>query len=129
MGVPQGSILGPLLFILYVNDLPSIFENYNCQMYADDTTLHCKASSLTEAKMFLQTNYNLAQVWLHNNQLCYKWGTTFSDVTFTVTLNNVLLPVVNGSKLLGIVIDEKLSWKNNVEHDSSRVSAKIGFAS
>ena len=68
MGVPQGSILGPLLFILYVNDLPSIFENCNCKMYADDTTLYCKASSLTEAKMILQTNYNLAQDWLHNNQ-------------------------------------------------------------
>ena len=69
MGVPQGSILGPLLFILYVNDLPSIFENCNCQMYADDTTLYCKASSLTEAKMILQANLNLAQVCLHNNQL------------------------------------------------------------
>ena len=58
-----------LLYKLYVNDLPSIFENYNCKMYADDTTLYCKASSLTEAKMILQTNLNLAQDWPHNNQL------------------------------------------------------------
>ena len=137
MGVPQGSILGPLLFILYVNDLPSIFENCNCQMYADDTTLYCKASSLTEAKMILQTNLNLAQVWLHNNQLTVNASKSavilvgniakFSDVTFTVTLNNVLLPVVNETKLLGIVIDEKRSWKSHLEHVSARVSAKIGL--
>ena len=137
MGVPQGSILGPLLFILYVNDLNSIFENCNCKMYADDTTLYCKASSLTEAKMILQTNYNLAQDWLHNNQLTVNASKSavilvgniakFSDVTFTVMQNNVLLPVVNESKLLGIVIDEKLSWKSHLEHVSARVSAKIGL--
>ena len=106
-------------------------------MYADDTTLYCKASSLTEAKMILQTNLNLAQVWLHNNQLTVNASKSavilvgniakFSDVTFTVTLNNVLLPVVNESKLLGIVIDEKLSWKSHLEHVSARVSAKIGL--
>ena len=106
-------------------------------MYADDTTLYCKASSLTEAKMILQTNLNLAQVWLHNNQLTVNASKSavilvgniakFSDVTFTVTLNNVLLPVVNESKLLGIVINEKLSWKSHLEHVSARVSAKIGL--
>jgi len=51
VGVPQGSILGPLLFSLFVNDLPNVEDHFYVNMYADDTELHCSGDDLEQFKM------------------------------------------------------------------------------
>ena len=69
MDVPQGSVLGPILFILYVNDLANIFTDCNCTMYADDTNLYCHAPTFTEAQCKLQDCVDLTSKRLFENQL------------------------------------------------------------
>ena len=62
-GVPQGSVLGPLFFILYVNDMLEALGNVNVQLYADDTVLSVSGANLREVESCLQHNLNRFQSW------------------------------------------------------------------
>ena len=130
-GVSQGSILGTLLFILFINDLP--LENIKCNidryLYADDTTLHCHSNRKSE----IERSLNTVNIWcIQNNMLinptkttCMFIGTAQRIATCTVTnelninLENQFIKNVNTKKLLGIYIlgiyiDNNLDWKEQV---------------
>ncbi len=68
-GVPQGSILGPLLFIVYINDLPQSVFNSNISMYADDTVIYCRGESRDAARLNLMDDLSRVELWLNANRL------------------------------------------------------------
>lgn len=64
MGMPQGSILGPLLFCLYINELPNICTEAECQLYADDTVIYVPAKTLDKAAELLNKQMVSVSQWL-----------------------------------------------------------------
>ena len=137
IGIPQGSILGPLLFIIFVNSLPN---SVNCKtiMYADDTTLICSSNDAATLQAELNGNLSNVASWLNENNLTLNikktklmiFGTTYMLNTFDdidVSYNGNNIERVDKFKYLGVVFDQLLSWHEHVDHLSSNISKRIGI--
>ena len=120
-GIPQSSILGPVIFTIYINDLPSCNLFSKPRMYADDTTLTTSAEDPCVLEHKMNYDMNLIQSWLSANKLTlnvkktkymligsqFKLSQINSD--FTVKVNNTPLERVIKQKFLGVQIDESLN--------------------
>ena len=137
-GVPQGSVLGPLLFIMYVNDLPRAVNNCNIELYADDTLLYFASKSVSTIESNL--NLDLLNVihWLRANFLSLNIDKTkmmligthqrLATVSnFTVQANGHNIERVNKFKYLGVVVDQNLSWKDHIEYIGKKISSRLGM--
>lgn len=125
-GIPQGSILGPLLFTIYINDLPSCDLFSKPRLYADDTTLTTSAEDPWVLEYKMNYDMNLIQSWLSANKLTlnvkktkymligsqFKLSQINSD--FIIKVNNTPLERVIEHKTLGVQIDESLSWRPHI---------------
>ena len=137
-GVPQGSILGPLLFITYINDLPSVVQNCDIQLYADDTLLFFSSNSIAEIESCLSVDLSSIISWLDSNLLFLNYSQTkimlvgthqrLARVTsFCVTACNKTFSRVYQFKYLGVMLDPSLSWNDHIDHISSKISSRLGM--
>ena len=75
-GVPQGSILGPLLFIIYINDLSKYLTETNTSLYADDTAIYCSGTSFVDIVLSLRIDLDSVNEWLQANKLTLNLSRT-----------------------------------------------------
>ena len=121
-GVPQGSILGPLLFLLYINDLPECLDKTSPYLYADDTQILSSANDIEELTENLNKDLKKLSEWLDRNKLQHH--PTKTKLMFTgskhnidslncntpVLINNQPIIRVLSFKCLGVKLDENLNW-------------------
>ena len=139
-GVPQGSILGPLLFIIYVNDLYKASEKLHIISYADDTNLFFSSPDLGMLIETVQNEFGNVRNWFCVNRLSLNVKKTTSvifrspskliPINFDhIDLCGVKVKFSTNSKFLGVVIDQHLSWKDHILYISNKVSKGVGILS
>ena len=133
LGVPQGSVLGPLLFLIYINDLPYFLNHISCKLFADDTTLSFSASSLTDCISHLNVGLSKLLDWCKYNFLYINWSKTYAMIItnkrctrpVSLTFHNYKIEVVPKFKLLGVWIDAKLSFIDHVYETVNSVYKRL----
>ena len=141
-GVPHGSCLGPLLFLIYINDLPQAVQDSTVSMYADDTSLCYQSHDLTRLNEAINSDLKKLDTWLQGNKLSLNLAKTHSMLISTKQKQNILksqnkdldrkireneLEVVKKTKYLGVQIDCSLDWKEQIKVVFNKVSRAVGF--
>ena len=136
IGTAQGSVLASLFFIIYINDLPLYLKNSFPILYADDTTLCFKNTSLDAALSSCNSELEKFYNWCTANKLtinldktCFMLITNKNapDLTQVLKINSTYLKRVDAHKFLGVIIDSRLTFNPHISEISNKISKSIGI--
>ena len=149
-GVPQGSTLGPLLFLLYINDLRFTLKHSGASHFADDTAIICQSRNKNKLEINLNNDLSCLSEWLNANRLSLNVDKTkllifrskksninpsdikiklANTVSSHVKLANTRLKASSHVKYLGVFLDEHLSWTCHINNLSTSLSRINGILS
>ena len=142
-GVPQGSVLGPLLFLLYINDIHTCSDTFNFYLFADDTNILYANKNLRSLETTVNSELKMLYLWLVSNKLtlniqktnfviCHPYQKSVDylpqlKIFDTQTNRYVSLEMKNYVKYLGILIDKNLSWKIHIDNVATKLSKMVGL--
>jgi exonuclease III len=135
LGVPQGSVLGPVLFILYINDLRRVLRFCDINLFADDTVLFIAAKNLGDAVSHLNTDLRSLSRWLKYKQLKLNISKTkFMVISrnrvsedVSVKIDDETIDRVREIKYLGVIIDDRLKFDSHIDNVIKKIAKKYGI--
>lgn len=138
-GVPQGSVLGPLLFTIYINDMVQICpEGCNIKMFADDTLIYVKGGGSVEIESKLNAVLPIVEKWLNTNKLKMNANETKFMIIKSVRkklkgniivkcLDGTMIERVENTKYLGVIIDSGLRFEDHCDYVLKKIGKKVSF--
>ena len=133
-GVPQGSILGPLLFIIYINDFHKCTNSFSFICFADDTNLFFSHKNPDVLVNTINAELLKVSEWIKANKLSLNllktnyilFSNSLNSLPNDITFDNTTIEQVTHTKFLGVLVDNKLSWKSHIENICQTISRNIG---